>query len=93
MPVRAKPVPKSKLKECGRAKSSVPRPSQSSSQWLGPSDQSSRGSEDREAEPPINPSSMRDTGSSVRNEGFTHFVAEYIPVLKYCQSFQDHRSN
>eukprot|EP00973_Karenia_brevis_P081393 11281969-Karenia_brevis.AAC.1 len=36
---------------------------------------------------------MRDTGSSVRTEGFTPFIADHIPVLKYSQVFQDHRSN
>eukprot|EP00973_Karenia_brevis_P073385 10194243-Karenia_brevis.AAC.1 len=92
-PVKAKPVPKSKLKEMDRAKSSVPRPTQSGSQWLGPSRENSSSSEDREAGSLSDPSSMRDTGASVRNEGFTPFIAERIPVLQYSESFPDHRSN
>eukprot|EP00973_Karenia_brevis_P011389 1542009-Karenia_brevis.AAC.1 len=60
VPASLKPVAKSKLKEIDKAKSSVPTPSQ----WLGPSRESSRSSEDREAGPPIDPSSRRDTGSS-----------------------------
>eukprot|EP00973_Karenia_brevis_P025055 3454987-Karenia_brevis.AAC.1 len=61
-PVKAKPLPKSKLKEMDRGKSSVPTPTQSGSQWLGPSRENSSSSEDREAGAPTDPSSMRDTG-------------------------------
>eukprot|EP00973_Karenia_brevis_P074917 10410212-Karenia_brevis.AAC.1 len=74
-----------------RAKASVPTPT--TAQWLGPEDNSSSGSEEREAGPPIVPSSMRDSGSSVRNQGFTPSVTDHVPVLKYSQVFPDHRSN
>eukprot|EP00973_Karenia_brevis_P070423 9789498-Karenia_brevis.AAC.1 len=53
MPVRAKPVAKSKLKEV-RAKAGVPTPT--TAQWLGPEDNGSSVSEDREAGPSVDPS-------------------------------------
>eukprot|EP00973_Karenia_brevis_P083449 11575390-Karenia_brevis.AAC.1 len=87
-PVRAKPVAKSKLKGINRAKASAPTPT--TAPWLGPKDKSSSGTKKRGAGSPINPSSMRDTGSSLRNQGFTPFVADSVPVLKYSQVFPDH---